>query len=340
MYIKQLKDLDYRTDDLRQVFFYRMYTKASGSHNVILDMYENGEITDQDIEMFRFLYDVRFATKQQIIRRCPWLDWNAFDERSKKWIRDRFMNAFMLTDERNNTIQEDAFKIYTIDYVAITLLSHFSSDRDIYNWNPRCLLHNHVLIKQDLLATEFRIACERKLVRRPLSYDSYRMYTFGRFRLIPNAQVFFNVSSTESEVKEKPYLVVAFTIDDFLYGDKTRVDEMIGRYEQWYEEETWKNNFKEIPGILFVCDNGLTADYLKKIMKDRAGAEEDRIHYKNSSAIPMYQQMMITCGVKFKIDLENCFEKYDFLNDQWISLNLPYLEEKNRREVEMYYDEE
>lgn len=328
MYVKNLSEIFQPNKSFRQVFRYQLRAKIFGSGNAIMDMYDHGQITDQDIEMFKFLYDVKFATKEQILRRCPWLDETLFDANSKKWLREHFINAFFFTDETDNDFKFDAFCVYTVDFATITLLSHFSASQDLYNWNPRALIMPLALIKKQLLATDFRVAMETKLARTPLSYDSNRLFIHGRFRLIPNAQIFMNVARDPEEVLAKPYIVLTFTKDDFEYGDSTQVNELIGRYENWYEKEGWNRNFKEPPVIYFVADCAETLKDLQRIVEALVDMEDSRYESQENTGAKLYEQVRVTCSDLYNENLENCFIKYNAASGKWVRTRSFFLAEK------------
>ncbi len=329
MYIKKLEEIYEPNIKLRQVFKYRLRSKFFGSDNAIMDAYDNGILNDKDVEMFKFIYEVKIATKEQILKRCPWLDEYLFDKNVKKWVHERYLNVFVLSNEEDQVITDDALKFYTIDFCTITLLSHFVADNDVYNWNPRSLIMPLASIKKILLATDFRIACETKLARQPISFDCYRLFTFGRFRLIPEAQVFMNVAKEDDMILQKPYLELTYTQEDFDCGDKTRVNENLGRYENWLEKDAWKANFKEAPTIWVVTDTAETMGYVQKIVEEMAEAEELRA--KNTGVTvekPFHRVVRVTCKPMFNENLENCFIKYNMEENKWVRTKAFFLAEK------------
>lgn len=329
MYVKQLEEIYEPNANFKQLFRYKLRAKFFGSDNAIMDAYEGGIITDNDVEMFKFIYEVRIATKEQILKRCPWLDETLFDANVKKWVHDRYLNSFMFVDDQREEFNKDAFKFYTIDYATITLLSHFVADNDLYNWNPRSLVMPMNNIKKILLATDFRIACETKLAKKPLSFDCYRMFLYGRFRLIPEAQVFLNVANEPDMILQKPYLEVTFTQSDFDCGDRTRVNENLGRYEDWLEKDYWKSNFKEPPTIWVVTDTVETMNYVQKVVEEMAEAEQLRqVNTGVTPEKPFHKAVRVTCKPMFEEKLENCFIKYNMEENKWVRTKAFFLAEK------------
>lgn len=329
MYIKQFKDMDEPNSYFRQVFRYQLRAKQYGSKRVIMDMYENGDITDNDIKMFKFLYEVKIATKNQILRRFSWMKEELFEKLTENWINQRFMNVFVLSnDQDEDPFQSDALKFYTIDFCTVTLLKFFVSDNDLINWNPRSLLMPWHLIKKRLLSTEFRIAMETKLARQPITYENNLMFIFGRFRLVLDAQIFMNVAKEDDNVLAKPFLQVSYTEEDFEYGDHTRINEALGRYQYWYEKEGWKSNFRDAPIFWILADTFESFKHLQRLIEDIIEVANERSEKFDIPDVPFHEAIRITCKEMFDGNLENCFVKYDLNEKKWLRTNESFLAEK------------
>lgn len=334
MYIRQVEEMDAPNVHFRQFFRYHLRAKQYGSKRIVMDMYEDGSITDNDIEMFKFLYEVKVATKEQILKRCPWLEETSFDGKVERWVKDRFMNMFVMVDGEQldeGVFDTDALKFYTIEFSTVTLLRFFSSDNDLINWNPRALVMPWHLIKKTLLAGDFRIAMETKLARDPITYDNNRMFIFGRFRIVLNGEIFLNIADDEDEMLMKPYVQLSVTQEDFEYGDHTKINESFGRFQDWYEREGWKSYFKQVPGFLIVTDTEETVKDVERLIEDivNVAAERATIEKNNVPDVPFHDAVQITCKKMFDENLETCFVKYDTEEKKWIQIVESFLAEKS-----------
>lgn len=328
MYIKNTRELKEATN-VRQVFFHRINHKTYGSDAEMFDLVENGEITQADIDIIKFLYEVRMATEEQILRRFPSLDPVLFKSKFYRYNRIHLTNMFVLTDEDENVIERGALKIYTIDYSAVPLLSHYTDDRDLQNWNARALITNIENIRRILLATDFRIVLETRLEIQPVVYDSYRLYIFGRLKLIPQAQMFFDTTKKADEKPVyTPYVVLCFTKDDFEFGDHTRVNEQIGRYELWFSRMAWKKSFKYAPQMIAVCDSADTMTRMKDIVEEMSPTEVEYLKNAPEGAVPLFKNLRLTCPELFNENLATCMAKYDVDKKKWSRLKSKVFAEK------------
>lgn len=342
MFIKDLKELEARPQ-VRQIFRYVVRGKLTASDETLMDSYENGDITDYDIEVLAFLYEVKVATEAQLRRRFPGLDHTLFQAKFSRFLSKRIVNCFALSDEEKNYLDDEALKFYTIDFSGIQLLTHFVPDRDIINWNARSLVMPVQNIKRILLATDFRIALETKIARQPLSYSSYAMYFFGRLRLLPEAQIYLDTAKEDPtqdthEIVKKPFILLCYTSDDFALGDYTRINEQIGRYEKWFSKEAWNTTLDQAPNVLIVCDTAETANYIKNTIEVMAPNEVSAIKDINEKAvakgekekdiIPFYKNVRVTCMPLVEKDLETCTIRYDLEKNKWQRMKTHYLAEK------------
>lgn len=330
MYINNIKELN-EQNDVRQIFVHRINPKIYGSDADMFKRVKTGEITKADIDIISFLYETRMATEEQILRRFPALDGTLLEVKVNRFFRLHLMNAFILGDEESNDIDQNALKIYTIDYSAIPLLSRYTDDRDLQNWNARALITNVESIRRILLATDFRVSTETKLAVKPVTYDSYRLFLFGRIKLIPQAQMFFDATKEGDETPMYvPYLVLCFTHDDFDFGDRTRVNEMLGRYEMWYSKKSWKKNFKYAPQIVAVCDTAETMTSVKDLIEEMAPTEIEYLENAPEGATPLFQHFRVTCKQLIDKNMETCMVKYNLDKKKWTRLKSHIFEEKKK----------
>lgn len=336
-YIKSREELEQATDrDIIQNFRHHLMSKSYGSENKIMDLYDNQLITDQDVEVARFLYDNRMATLEQLYREFAA---GGVDEEKELQehlhflLEQRIVNFFTLMDrgDEDNRPPEDALRIYTFDFAGMVLLSHFYDDLDILNWNCRSLMLPGKYVKRVLLATDFRIALDTKLETPVLSYDAYRLIGFGRFRMVPQAEIKFQHPVEGSEAPQiVPFVMITCIEEDLIWVDKSKLSENLGRYEEWYNREAWRTYFQTAPGFFIVCDKDSTMNYAEDLVKD-INRHENR-ERKPDEKVPetfFSTKVRVTTRDRFESDLSSCMSKYDPAKQKWVRVKIGLLKEKD-----------
>lgn len=321
-----------------QVFKKKIMLKIIGNDALMSDKREHGYITDRDMELLHFLYDVKIATVDQIIAKFPDMTAENIYHAASRLINVRCMNSFILSNQRDAEYDPSALQIYMIDFAAIPLLAHEVDDTDIFNWNARSYTMPLDLIKRLLRINDFRIAMENRLAEPPISFDQNRMFLFGRMRIIAQGQALFKATTIDGKPYTKPYIILSCITDDFIAGDHTRFNERMCRFEDWYQKKSWSINFNVPPTFIFLSDCEETTDDLKRWIEEIARGEIEQINYleerskDNSKAekpfAPFYKAIRITDPSIYNNGFEKCVIRYDQENHRWLCVRTPFFAEK------------
>ena len=262
-YIKTFEELIDMPDSYKQVF-QNKFTANIDKDKIVSEKYE-GNITDRDVEIVKFLFTCRFATAHQVyeyLRVKNIIDENA-SESSIKIRMDklislyRVLNKFMLSSYEAESIESDALEIYCLDLGGKFLLHNFSSEplEDIRGWRPRTanLKMPHSIFKDLYIATFYT-----KLVD-----------IFG------SKLSFFNAYKKVMCDKEPMTFTFDFGVDNdgeikYFIGQIVREAELISKFgEQADKIESlvsgfgWKKYYAETetpPMIFFITDDDYNAN--------------------------------------------------------------------------------
>lgn len=271
-YIKDYEELIDMPDFYKQVF-QNKFTTNIDKDKINSEKYD-GNITDRDIEIVKFIFKCRFATAHQVyeyLRAANLIDENA-SESSIKIRMDklislyRVLNKFMLSSYESEKLEPDALEFYCLDLGGKFLLGNYSNEtlEDIRSWRPRTanMKTPHAIFK-DLYVADFYI----KLVD-----------IFGK------KLAFFNAYKKVMCEKDPMTFTFDFGVDNdgevkYFIGHVVREAELISKFgEQADKIENlvsgfgWKKYYPEtetVPMIFFVADDDYTAQEIAKSVSMR-----------------------------------------------------------------------
>ena len=258
-----LKPGDAIPRDLKQVFFYTVSPYQRGSANAVLNILQKGKLTEDDLDILRFLYENRTATLPLIAKRFPHLSEDMVQERLDALIPDRFVNRFMLADstKKEPVFQNDSLAFYTIDWNTITLLSMIGDEEQAKNWSASKLMMSSDKVRKCLIAIEYKILIEKKLQSKTLSYHSFPVYVWDKRKtIIPYGEMIISDGNTRHS-----YIIEVFTHDDFFLGDATGISEKLLRYSEFAGTAS-SFYFSEEPILICLCDDIPTAQRAASLM--------------------------------------------------------------------------
>ena len=144
--------------------FQNKFTNTIDKSKVVSAKYE-GDITDRDIEIVKFLFSCRFATVEQMYTYLK-LTGNLGEQTSENSIKVRLdklvqlyrvLNKFMLSSIEEDRVDSEALQIYCLDLGGAFLLHNFTNEplEDIRSWRPRVAnLHTPEAIAKDIFVTD------------------------------------------------------------------------------------------------------------------------------------------------------------------------------------------
>jgi len=258
-----LKPGDIIPNNLKQVFFYTISPYQKGSTHAVLNLLQKGKLSEDDLNIIRFLYENRVATLSLLGMQFPNISANKLQEHLEAMIPDRFINQFMLVDstEKEHVFQKDALTFYTIDWNAVTLLSMLGNEEQARNWSASQLLMSSDKVRKCLIAIEYKILIEKKLQSKTLSYHSFPVYVWDKRKtIIPYGEMILSDGK-----KQHSYIIDVFTHYDFFLGDATGISEKLLRYSQFLGT-TSKFYFAEEPVLIGLCDDIPTVQRAASLM--------------------------------------------------------------------------
>lgn len=271
-YIKSLEEMIDVPDSYKQVF-QNKFTNNIDKDKIVSEKYE-GNITDRDIEIVKFIFKCRFVTAHQVyeyLQAIHVIDEDA-SESSIKIRMDklislyRVLNKFMLSSYESDSLESDALEIYCLDLGGKFLLHNFSNEtlEDIRSWRPRTAnLKMPASIFKDLYIANFYI----KLVN-----------IFG------GKLSFFNAYKKVVCDKEPMTFSFDFGVDNdgeikYFIGHIVREAELISKFgeqadkiENLVSNPSWKKYYAEtdtVPMLFFIADDDYTAQEIAKSVSQR-----------------------------------------------------------------------
>lgn len=171
-------------EGFNQIFKNALSVKTNETQ--ILKLKTSGTLTNKDVCLAEFLFDLKFATERQLVEYCKTVP--LFDDEEdipkflNRMVRHRVLNKFYLDEEEDDGKQKrwpnKALEIYCLELGGIHLLASFS-DRDIYEWTTATIRKGSVLIGKQLLSTEMYIKARQTCVNKLEYYRNMPRYQVG-----------------------------------------------------------------------------------------------------------------------------------------------------------------
>lgn len=233
------------------------------SKNEIIKMKNEGELTDRDLEISKFLFNVRFATLEQIHRYLQDdSSINGLRTRLDKLVNNRVVNKFMIGLIEEEAIHEDALIIYCLDIGGRYLIENFTSE-DATDWYFMTNMKSPELIAKDLNTTDFylnvRDTCKSSL----LFFNSSPELRVFKRNLVPNFE--FCLQNGIQRI----YFVGEVVRDLDL---PNKFVKKIEKYEELLTTNTWKKYYSDgssEPILLLIVENDEMALEASKILSER-----------------------------------------------------------------------
>lgn len=152
-YIKNRANYIAIPDNFHQRFFHDPNSQTNLTQ--IVNLKYTGVLDDSSIKILEFIYDVRFATLEQIEMFCGIKEIEYLEERLNTMFKAFAVNKFGMVDiERYaNKLPPDAKAYYCLGYAGMQLLQQFSG-RDYIDWEPGKTIQGARNISKHLFSTE------------------------------------------------------------------------------------------------------------------------------------------------------------------------------------------
>jgi hypothetical protein len=244
-----LRDIEYGYNipaNLKQTFENKFMLTIS--QNQIVKMKNANVLTDRDLAIAKFLFQFKFATKEQLYTFLGEdLKKISLKNRLDKLVQYRVLNKFMLGEFEYDKIEKDALEIYCLDLGGRYLLSNYSS-LDTNDWYTTVNMKTSELISINLLSVEFFL---KLLEAIPEKIDYFKVepeYRVGKKTLIPAFELAINENGRQ-----------VFFIGEVFRGWNTFIDvrERIEKLDSVLSTNAWKKYFigNSPPILLLFTEN-------------------------------------------------------------------------------------
>lgn len=221
------------------------------SQTVVVKMKGENQLTDRDLEIAKFLFNVRFATLNQIYRFLN-LDSNKSNLKNRldKLVRLRILNKFVLTNDDNSIVEQ--LQIYCLDIGGRYLLASYSK-LDTSDWYTSINLKASELVGENLLTTEFYTRLMETCPEKIMNYKQYPEFRCGSTTIAPTFKFSLKIGN-------KTINFVGEITRDYDFPDNFR--EKAIKLNSLIKTNAWKKYYKEEDGepiLLIFTDSDETA---------------------------------------------------------------------------------
>lgn len=238
-------------------------------------------VSNLDVKVIEFLYDVRFATFSQIIRYIRPLmqmtDAKLPDYRANlaKLIKGKVINRFYLSEQEAKIVEsfeshpDDALYIYCMEMGGAFILDSFS-DRDVCDWNTGKIIKSSDKISKSVLSTEIYLKIINNV---PEKLEFFRCTPSYFVNKVPFKSSFHFCIKENGE--NKYFIGEIFRS----YYNIVDVRERLIKLESLLTTNAYLKYYsdaKEVPVLLIIAD---TEEYLHRIAAELQSTKLERVRF-------------------------------------------------------------
>ena len=230
----------------------------------IMMLKQRGVIDKTDIKILDFIYELKFATIQQLERFAETLlmDKEELEARLSVLFSNTIINKFGLVDEEKykGPLPEDIKAFYCLHTGGKQLLEAFSG-MDFIDWVPGYVFAGAKGVAKTILAGEL-------FIQFYMSNKEFVSHVRRPYYNLKNAQ-FYGGDEFCLKINGK---LTYFISDVFFASDKNNiVKKKLGDYSTVFASKGWKRYYKDgedIPSLLFITDDDTVASALAGTIND------------------------------------------------------------------------
>ena len=270
--IKTVEELKNVPSTYKQTF-QNKFTNSVDKNKVVNAKYD-GDITDRDIAIVKFLFSCRFATLEQIYKYLALTGHlggqtseNSIKVRLDKLVQlYRVLNKFMLGPYEEDRIDSDSLQIYCLDLGGAFLLHNFTNEplEDIRSWRPRTAnLHTPEAVAKDIFVTDMFLKLLSTFGKDLVNFEAYKKMAYDKTLMT----VTFDFCIEHDGVRK------------YFIGQVAREEELISRFaketdniERVVSTNTWKKYYPDAaqePVVLFFTNDDSCAQYIGESVSER-----------------------------------------------------------------------
>lgn len=239
--------------DYKQVFANRWTTNLN--NEIIIKFKNDNVISDEDLEIIKFIYDFKFATSNimaSYLNNGDTLE--VIKNKLDKLVKHRLLNKFMLCKGEEEKMLPDALSIYCLDLGGKTLLSHYYTPNcGIENWYTYNIMMSSEMITHALITANFYVQLRKSVGANLISFKSLPNYRVGKNLTIPSFEI-----CVKYEDSKKYFIGQIARDDDFPFDFRNQVQkiESIVCTKSWMK---YFYNTESVPPLLIVAENDAVA---------------------------------------------------------------------------------
>lgn len=262
MLVKDIGDIGL---GFRQEFKYAPLAFGSFSTNRLLDLVRTKVINSDDVAVCQYLYKFKCAPLEYILRDVKDIDEREVTRKMDSLVRNRILNAFVLTNAKDKFDDVNGTVFYCLDYGAILLLRCLIDDENLENWKATDLIMTGGKVKKALMCIDtYTQLKEVEFYTTGVTYASYgaKIKTGATFK--QDDQIFLTEFVNKTDLME---------------CGETKIIEKILSYEKLLETgdpQGWTYYFEKKPILLIISDCKETKETMKKRLQ---GGKIETIQY-------------------------------------------------------------
>jgi|HigsolmetaAR206D_1030411.scaffolds.fasta_scaffold00003_114 hypothetical protein len=236
----------------RQNFRYQ-FSVTGVSKNEIIRLRNDGQLTERDVEIAKFLFTHTFATAEQI---GNYLNGQGekIRNRLEELVKKRVLNSFFLAEVDMNlsSNMRDALIIYCLDFGGKYLVSRYGG-MDTSDWYSTVNMKGADLVAKDLVATEFFVNLHQSCGKTLIHYTAQPQMKVSNKHVSPAFEFALQVGFT------RKYLIGEVVFDG---EESIAFRDRILKLEGLLTTNAWRKYFcdvEEPPFLVIVAENDMVA---------------------------------------------------------------------------------
>lgn len=275
MYIKRTGTTKLPKIDLsfKQVFKDKTSETQQVHKTKIAQKIQQGIITPEDVEIVKFIFKFGSVSLEQIYRFICLLREDTsevtiitVEKQLEKLINWKIIHKFILSDNPDDFIRDDAFVLYCLNAGGAYILKNFSENEDVINWAMHREIKDASKLLKGLTATEFYLDIHETCPEKLEFFDVKPELRNGGAKVIPSFVFCLNKKGKGSE---KSYYVCEVYNENntgILDGQKDTITQFANKMRRL--EEIFKGSWNKHYGdgtnmntpVLFVIGNAADED--------------------------------------------------------------------------------
>lgn len=252
----------------KQNFRYQ-FSVTGVSKNEIIRLRNDGQLTDRDVEIAKFLFDHTFATAEQI---GDYINGSGekIRNRLEELVKKRVLNSFVLAEIEMKVTQRDALNIYCLDFGGKYLVSSYGGE-DTSDWYSTVNMKGADLVVKDLIATQFYVNLHKSSGKNLKNFKANPQMKVANKHISPLFEFALDVNFS------RKYLIGEVVLDG---EEALSFRDQILKIEGLLTTNAWRKYFVDVeepPLLILVAENDLVARNAAAIVNRATDIENKRL---------------------------------------------------------------